>query len=277
MPANIYPLPLWRTVELVGAMSRRKCTGSRMNPSNGELVLYGVVGFERGRGGRRSGSGLVVNGRERRVVRHSESLPFVGTDGGSVTITTHSPDSIDWDHARASAVMNPYLASPRGAAAYEERNRVGPSPRPENVEWTTTTISVDGLNTPFEICDLGDGYWPPSARYRQPSSPLIAGASQSARSLLNGSRPGAPSAERPGCRRPNNSGNRKLGRSIHTSSLRQGSPLGGLLGTTRHRNRSHQTPRSPREPLRAKPRSTGVLLADADPNPSERHSGTVAA
>jgi hypothetical protein len=130
-----------------------------MKPSDGKLVPYGVVGFERGRGGWLSGSGLVVNGGERRIVRRSESLPFDGPDGGSVTITAHSPDDIDWDHARTSAVMNPYLASPRGAAAYDEWNRVEPSPRPENVEWTTTTISVDGHNTPFEICDLGDGYW----------------------------------------------------------------------------------------------------------------------
>jgi hypothetical protein len=55
--------------------------------------------------------------------------------------------------------MNPYLASPSGKAAQQGRSRVEPIPRPENVEWTPITISVDGHNTPFELCDLGDGYW----------------------------------------------------------------------------------------------------------------------
>ena len=126
---------------------------------DGELVLYGVVGFERGRGGWRSRSGLAINGRERRVVQQSESLRFDGPDGGSVTVSTHSRDGIQWDQARASALMNPYLASPRGRAAHEGWNRVDPIPRPENVEWTPVTISVDGQRMPFETCDLGDGYW----------------------------------------------------------------------------------------------------------------------
>jgi len=126
---------------------------------DGELVLYGVVGFERGRGGWRSRSGLAINGREGRVVQQSESLRFDGPDGGSVTVSTHSRDGIQWDQARASALMNPYLASPRGRAAHEGWNRVDPIPRPENVEWTPVTISVDGQRMPFETCDLGDGYW----------------------------------------------------------------------------------------------------------------------
>lgn len=55
--------------------------------------------------------------------------------------------------------MNAYLASPRGKVAYAAWDRTGPVPGPVNIEWTPITLPVDGHDTPFETCDVGDGYW----------------------------------------------------------------------------------------------------------------------
>jgi len=131
-----------------------------LNPAaDGDLVLYGVAGLERG--GASSHSGVSFgNGRQKRVVRLSESLSFSGPDGGSITVTSqHRGDGMRLEETRASAPMNPFMASPRGRAAHAAWNRVDPMPRPVDVEWSPFTILVDGQGTPFELCDLGDGYW----------------------------------------------------------------------------------------------------------------------
>ena len=124
-----------------------------------DLVLYGVAGLERG--GVSSHSGVSFgHGRQKRVVRLSESLQFCGPDGGSITVTSqHRGDEKRLEETRASAPMNPFMASPRGKAAHAAWNRVDAMPRPVDVEWPPITILVDGQSTPFELCDLGDGYW----------------------------------------------------------------------------------------------------------------------
>ena len=124
-----------------------------------DLVLYGVAGLERG--GVSSHSGVSFgHGRQKRVVRLSESLQFCGPDGGSITVTSqHRGDEKRLEETRASAPMNPFMASPRGRAAHAAWNRVDAMPRPVDVEWSPITILVDGQSTPFELCDLGDGYW----------------------------------------------------------------------------------------------------------------------
>lgn len=127
--------------------------------ADGDLVLYGVVDLERGGASSRSGVSF-GNGRHKRVIRLSESLSFFGPDGGSVTVTSqHRGDGMRLEETRGSALMNPFMASPRGRAAHAAWNRVDPIPRPVDIEWTPITILVDGQGTPFELCDLGDGYW----------------------------------------------------------------------------------------------------------------------
>jgi hypothetical protein len=130
-----------------------------LHPADADLVLYGVAGFDRGGMSARSGVGS-GNRRQWRVVQLSESLTFSGPNGGTVTVTSQRRgDQERLEETRASAPLSPFLASPRGRAAHTAWNRVDPIPRPADVEWTTTTISVDGVGTPFELCDLGDGYW----------------------------------------------------------------------------------------------------------------------
>jgi hypothetical protein len=60
--------------------------------------------------------------------------------------------------------MNPYVASPRGEEALAAWNREGPVPRPAEVEWSPINILVDGHEKPFELCELGDGYWAAAGR-----------------------------------------------------------------------------------------------------------------
>ena len=43
-------------------------------------------------------------------------------------------------------------------------DRAGRVPRPEEVEWAPVTIMVDGQGTPFELCDVGEGYWAAAGR-----------------------------------------------------------------------------------------------------------------
>jgi hypothetical protein len=240
---------------------------------DGELVLYGVVGFERGRGGWRSRSGLAINGRERRVVQQSESLRFDGPDGGSVTVSTHSRDGIQWDQARASALMNPYLASPRGRAAHEGWNRVDPIPRPENVEWTPVTISVDGQRMPFETCDLGDGYW--AAIGEVPGAIVTVdsrGVSVSAVGLerLASREPPPPSAPDIGDRTAAviTSLDERFTR-VPFDRVHRWADYWALRDC-------HQTTRPPRGTPGEGSQSAGVLLVNPDRNPRQQHFGAVA-
>ncbi len=123
------------------------------------LVVYGVVGLKRGWGGTQ-GIGSAGSGRQKRAVLISQSVTFDGPDGGTVTITSRHPsDDEQFEHVRAWAPMNPYLASPRGLAARAAWDRSTPIPRPGDVDWVQITILVDGQDSPFQMCDLGDGYW----------------------------------------------------------------------------------------------------------------------
>jgi hypothetical protein len=132
--------------------------------ADAEIVLYGVVGLQRERG-RRARLGFVRPGRRVRAVWMSEGLTFADPDGGLITITSHRPgDDDQFQRIRAGAPMNPYLASPRGQVALAARGKDSPVPRPAEVEWTPITILVDGQDTPFERCDLGDGYWAAASR-----------------------------------------------------------------------------------------------------------------
>ena len=134
--------------------------------ADAELDLYGVVGLQRSQGGAQGGTlALVRDGRRTRAVRTSESLSFAGPEGGSITVTSHRRgDDDQFDHIREGTAIGPFLASPRGRAAWAAGDRAGPIPHPAEVEWTSVTILVDGKGTPFDVCDLGDGYWAAAGR-----------------------------------------------------------------------------------------------------------------
>jgi hypothetical protein len=137
------------------------------------LVLYGVVGLQRGQGGAQGGTlALVRDGRRTRAVRTSEGLSFAGPEGGSITVTSHRRgDDDQFERIREGAAIGPFFASPRGQAAWAAGDRAGPISRPVEVEWAPVTILVDGQGTPFEVCDLGDGYW--AAAGRVPAATII--------------------------------------------------------------------------------------------------------
>jgi hypothetical protein len=121
-------------------------------------VLYGAVGLDR-QGVGSGGMGFVGTGRGARAVLLSESLSFDGPGGGTVTVTSHRPgDDDQFERARTWAPTGPYLASPRGKAL-APRDGARPTPRPVEVEWAPATVLVDGEAAPFEMSDLGDGYW----------------------------------------------------------------------------------------------------------------------
>jgi hypothetical protein len=133
-------------------------------PAGAELVLYGVVGLRR-TGGGHGGIGFIGNERRGRVVLTSEGLTFAGPEGGSITVTSHPPvDNDEFDRIRDWAPMSTFRASPSGRESYAAWDREGPVPRPLEVEWTSMTIRVDGADTPFEMCDLGECYWAAAGR-----------------------------------------------------------------------------------------------------------------
>ncbi len=138
-----------------------------------ELVLYGVVGLQRGQGGARGGTvALVRDGRHTRAVQTSEGLSFAGPEGGSITVTSHRRGDDDhFEHIREGAAIGPFLASPRGRTAWAVGDRTGRLPLPVDAEWAQVTILVDSQGTPFEVCDLGDGYW--AAAGRVPAANII--------------------------------------------------------------------------------------------------------
>jgi hypothetical protein len=146
-----------------------------MPPSaDSDLVLYGVVGLKRGRGGHGS-LGTVGSGRQRLTVLMSESVTFDGEEDSSITVTSQRPGNDEQlGQLRDWAPMNTYLASPAGQGALAGWDRVGPPPRPVEVEWMQILIRVDGVETPFEMCDLGDGHW--AAIGRVPGAILTIGS-----------------------------------------------------------------------------------------------------
>ena len=77
-----------------------------------------------------------------------------------VTVTSSRPGTAEQlGQIREWAPMNTYLASPAGRAAFDSWDRVGPMARPVAVEWAQIVIRVEGVETPFEMCRLGEGYW----------------------------------------------------------------------------------------------------------------------
>jgi hypothetical protein len=108
---------------------------------------------------------LVRDGRRTRAVRTSEGLSFAGPDGGSITVTSRRRGDDDhFDEIRKGAATGPFLASPHGRAAWAAGKMAGRLPRPVEVERAPVTILVDGQGAPFDMCDLGDGYWAAAGR-----------------------------------------------------------------------------------------------------------------
>jgi hypothetical protein len=94
------------------------------------------------------------------MVTLSESLVFTGPEGALVKVTSHRPgDDDQFVHIRGWAPISTFLASPPGKAARATGDSKGRVPGPVEVRWEPVTILVDGQGTPFEMCDLGDGYW----------------------------------------------------------------------------------------------------------------------
>ncbi|MGH3470435.1 MAG: hypothetical protein ACRDPG_00115, partial [Nocardioidaceae bacterium] len=125
--------------------------------------LYGVVGFERCGGGS-GGFGTLAVGQDGKAqgptVMLSENLPFADRDGNTITVSSHRRhDREDYDKTREWAPMNTYLATKHGRDMMAGWDRTSPLPPPPEVKWSPATILVDGSAIPFEICDLGDGYW----------------------------------------------------------------------------------------------------------------------
>jgi hypothetical protein len=129
--------------------------------ATGDLALFAVEGLRRVRGGNQSGLGSALTGTGRDPVRvvMSREVRFLSDDGASIAITSHRKDTNErYEMTRAWALMTPYLATPQGRAAASAWDRSGPAPRPpEGLGWTSTSIIVDGEETPFEVCELGAG------------------------------------------------------------------------------------------------------------------------
>jgi hypothetical protein len=90
----------------------------------------------------------------------STGVPFLGANGSSIAITSHRQEDGDtYAKTRSWSLMSPYVASPRGQALLASRDMSQPLPGPVGVEWQPVTIVVDGQETPFEFCDLEDGFW----------------------------------------------------------------------------------------------------------------------
>ena len=121
-----------------------------------------MVGLRRVRGGTTTGvrtAGIGENGESPALVM-SQQVRFLSPDGSSISVGSHRGDSQDrYDTTRLWAPMNAYLATPAGRADIESRGSfVVPRP-PEDLVWAPAVISVDGLPTPFEVCDLSQGVW----------------------------------------------------------------------------------------------------------------------
>jgi hypothetical protein len=146
--------------------------GEPETSSDEELAVYGVVGLKRSQAGAEGGTlALVREGRRTRAVRTSESLTFAGAEGGTIKVTSHRPgDDEQFETIREGAAIGPFLASPAGRAAWAELDRPG-LPLPVDLDWAPVTILVDGQATPFEVCDLGDGYW--AAAGRAPAAVIL--------------------------------------------------------------------------------------------------------
>ena len=127
-------------------------------------ALFGVVGLDRQsrRAGRFSSAsiGSSADGNQVVVTPRSRGVTFTAATGGDITVTSHrasSPES--YEQLREWAPVNPYLRSPRGREATARQDRHQLPVGPDEVTWTPVPVAVDGIDTTFEVCDLGDGYW----------------------------------------------------------------------------------------------------------------------
>jgi hypothetical protein len=90
----------------------------------------------------------------------SRRISFTAPDGSSITVTSERETGADrYGTIRSSAPMNTYLATPAGQEMMTAKRGTGVLPEPPDVEWTATTIDVGGDAAPFEVCDLGGGFW----------------------------------------------------------------------------------------------------------------------
>lgn len=125
-----------------------------------KLILYGVSGLERGRGGS-GGLGMVVDddGR-RRHVQTSRSIIFRDPIGQTITVTSQYPaDDERFETIRRWAPMNTYMATPEGKDQLRASRDSGRPLDPIEVDWRRVSIAVDGQDTAFEVCDLDLGWW----------------------------------------------------------------------------------------------------------------------
>lgn len=126
--------------------------------------LFGVVGLERQsrRPGRFSSASIGSSADARHVVvtPSARQITFTAQTNGQITVTSHAlsiPEQ--YEFIRKWAPTNTYLRSPQGHDSQPRRGAHQPPSGPDDVSWSAMSIAVDGIDTPFEICDLGDGYW----------------------------------------------------------------------------------------------------------------------
>ncbi len=144
-------------------------------PLDPELVLYGVVNFERRKGGGSGGLATIGHSRKARPVLASRSLVFYNDDGAEITVDSHLPvDAEGLEQMRDWAHMHTYLASPQGQAALADWDHTAPAPPPPEANWWPITVPVDGEDVSFEMCNVGDGWW--SAFGALPDAVVIVGS-----------------------------------------------------------------------------------------------------
>ena len=156
----------WFEVPLHGVRHYYQVVGQRGGEDGDDgLVLFCVVDCDPVRGGWGQGSqGVVsfVEGRRPSVRRVSRSQGrwFQAENGARILVTSHRRGSDEeFAHLREWAPANPYLATSRAqrdAVAWDSKD---PFPRPVDVRWRAEMFVVDGIETSFEVCELGDGIW----------------------------------------------------------------------------------------------------------------------
>jgi hypothetical protein len=123
------------------------------------LILFGVTGLERSRGGS-GGLGSVDEGGRRRTVLLSHSITFRDEQGRSITVTSQRPaDDEKFASIRDWAPMNTYLGRPEGRDKVEANRENGQPFERVEVDWQPASIPVDGQRIDFEICDFPQGWW----------------------------------------------------------------------------------------------------------------------
>ncbi|MBO0694043.1 MAG: hypothetical protein J2P58_14155 [Acidimicrobiaceae bacterium] len=124
-----------------------------------KLTLFGVVGFERGRGVS-GGLAVVEQAGRRRTVFTSRSIAFHDAGGHAITVTSRpSADDERFDSIREWAPMNTYLATPEGRDKLQSSRETGQRLEPANVEWQSASIRVEGRQIEFQVCRFDHHWW----------------------------------------------------------------------------------------------------------------------